>query len=118
MKRDIKLENEIIRQIAKDGGGKYMDEWKDCQFPFRATHPVFGRLRKYIDLKLIPQVNTFEDDKQLHQIVEKKIKNKLQKEINDFDRIKQAMEERRKHMTQEEINKELSQLDMFFQTVK
>ena len=81
MKRDIKLENNIIMHIALDGCEKYMDEWEDCQFPFRATHPVFGRLRKYIDSKLVPQVNTFEDDKQLHLIVEKNIKHKIQKAI-------------------------------------
>jgi hypothetical protein len=82
MKRDIKLENNIIMHIALDGGEKYMSEWEDCRFPFRANHPVFGRLRKYIDLKLVPQVNTFEDDRQLHQIVEKVIKHKIQKTID------------------------------------
>ena len=85
MKREIKLENKIIKQIALDGGGKYMDEWVDCQFPFGATHPVFGKLRKYIDLKLVPQVNTFEDDRELHKIVEKSIKHKVQKAINQLD---------------------------------
>ena len=87
MKRNIKLENKIIRQIAFNGGEKYMDEWVDCQFPFRATHPVFGRLRKYIDLKLVPQVNTFEDDTQLHQIVEKSIKHKVQKAIEKLKNV-------------------------------
>ena len=87
MKREIKLENKIIKQIALDGGEKYMSEWEDCQFPFGATHPVFGKLRKYIDFKLVPQVNTFEDDRQLHQIAEKFIKHKVQKAINQLNNI-------------------------------